>query len=132
MNKQQNPKKKADISGILSRFLTPQFHYRLDIIVDFLKPLRYLSKLTQTRDALATEVFNQIRMTRNNFNMKDDRVSDERAAEMIESMTWKYIRNVVDENGEKKKLRTKVKLIQLRSARPQGKEDLMKDREEFK
>ena len=73
VNKEKNQKKKAEISGILSRFLTPQFHYRLDIIVDFLKPLRYLSKLTQTRDALASEIYNQIRITRSNLrNMKAD------------------------------------------------------------
>ena len=50
----------------------------------------------------------------------------------IKSMTWEYVRNVIDENGEKKKLRTKVKMNQLRSTRKLTKDELIKDRSDFK
>ena len=66
--------------------------------MDFLKPLRYLSKLTQTRDALVSKIYNQVRITRNNLNnVKNDKESDTREKEQIEAMIWTYTRDVKNE-----------------------------------
>ena len=73
------------------RLLTPQFHYRLDTIVRFLYPLRFMSKLTQREDALPKETINQVRMLRARLKSSLKNKEGE-VAKMIKEESFVYLR----------------------------------------
>ena len=65
--------------------------------------------------------------------MKNDKESDTREKEQIEAMIWTYTRDVKNEaTGALDKLRTQVKMHQLRTSREKDAKAMMADRTHFK